>query len=81
MYLIRESLLAATLSWLSACLLAWLSALFVSHFVFESQFFHPSRKILLGSYVLSLLLVLTLNLIMSRRTLKASPQELFAEGP
>jgi putative ABC transport system permease protein len=81
MYLIRESLLAATLSWLSASLLAWLSALFVSHFVFESQFFHPSRKILLGSYVLSLLLVLALNLIMSRRTLKASPQELFAEGP
>lgn len=81
MYLIRESLLAATLSWLSACFLAWVSAFFISRFAFESEFFAPTLKILMGSYVLSVVLVLSLNLIMSRRTLKASPQELFAEGP
>jgi putative ABC transport system permease protein len=79
-YLIRESVLSASLSWLSACALALVAAQLVSTFVLKTEFFLPSLQILGGSYALSLVLVLTLNLLMSRRTLKASPQELFSEG-
>jgi putative ABC transport system permease protein len=79
LYLIRESLLTTTLTWLVALLLALPTAIAITHFGFKTEFHFPTISYLAFSWLLALLLVNTLSLLMNRRILTTPPQILFSE--